>query len=91
MRRVHREGVLRRGAGELPRLAEQLGATALATRGVRDAPALEEESDAAAVVSGQERCLRLVERALGVVEASLQPLGAGELSQGLREVRAAVL
>ena len=62
---------------------ERVAAAALATCGVRDAPTLEQETDAAAASSGRERRFCVVERPVGVVEAALESLRAGELGQRL--------
>ena len=83
--------VLARATGELPRGEERVAAPALAPCRVRDAAALEQDADAAAVVVGAESGFGVVERPVRVLEPALEPLGACELAQRLRDVPTARL
>ena len=89
MRGVDGERVLAGRPSELPRGEEPVAASALASRRVRNATALEQDADAAASVVAAERRLGVVERPLRVLEAVLQPLGARDLRQRLCRVPAA--
>jgi len=59
--------------------------------GVRDAALLEQEPEPSTGIRRAERGLRLGERRVCVVEATLEPLRPGDLRQQLREVGAALL